>query len=447
MDDDDDFSGAAPARPGTTAKRQTSKRAAWGLTDQAFSSITNFALASIVARTVTAVEFGAFSLVFSVYLLVLGVVRAFATLPMLVRYSASEHEGWSDGARRATGWAIVGGGIAAAVCAGLSLVFRSAAGPLLALGVSLPGLMLQETWRLAFVARGKPAAALVNDIVWALVLAPALWLAVQADTSSATAFILAWGLSGTVAGIFGMLQAGFLPHPQGVVHWTRTHWDISSRQLGEFATLSGSLQFVTYAAVWFGGLVAAGALRAGQVLLGPLRTAYQGVWFIALSEFVRILKRRPGSLWRAAFGVSLLLGVGGLAYGALFIVFGNELGPVLLGDTWKYARPLMLPLTINVATSGFWMGPNVGLRALQEPSRSLRVRLTIGMITVLAGLVGVVIYGASGAAWGLAVSGVIGVGLWWWQFGVALRHHVATSEPHDPDVDDVMEARAEDVSA
>jgi hypothetical protein len=93
------------------------------------------------------------------------------------------------------------------------------------------------------------------------------------------------------------------------------------------------------------------------------------------------------------------------------------------------------------------MGPNVGLRALQEPSRSLRVRLTIGMITVLAGLVGVVIYGASGAAWGLAVSGVIGVGLWWWQFGVALRHHVATSEPHDPDVDDVMEARAEDVSA
>ena len=214
--DDDDLSGAAPARPGTTAKRQTSKRAAWGLTDQAFSSITNFALASIVARTVTAVEFGAFSLVFSVYLLVLGVVRAFATLPMLVRYSASEHEGWSDGARRATGWAIVGGGIAAAVCAGLSLVFRSAAGPLLALGVSLPGLMLQETWRLAFVARGKPAAALVNDIVWALVLAPALWLAVQADTSSATAFILAWGLSGTVAGIFGMLQAGFLPHPQGV---------------------------------------------------------------------------------------------------------------------------------------------------------------------------------------------------------------------------------------
>lgn len=429
-----------------TAKRQTGKRAAWGLADQAFSSITNFALSSIVARNTTPSEFGAFALIFSTYILLLGVVRSFSTLPLLVRYSAVEDEDWSDGARRATGWAIVGGLAGAAISAALALVFRSASGPLLALGLCLPGLMLQETWRLAFVARGKPAAALVNDIVWALVLAPSLVLALSVEADSATPFILAWGLSGTVAGLFGMLQAGFLPHPRGVVHWTRTHWDISSRQLGEFATLSGSNQFVMYAAAAVGGTVAAGALRAGQVLLGPLRTAYQGVWFVALSEFVRILKRRPGSLWRAAAGVSLLLGFGGLAYGALFIVFGNELGPLLLGPTWENARPLMLPLTINLATSGFWMGPNVGLRALQEPSRSLRVRLAIGAITVLGGIVGVMVYGASGAAWGLAVSGVIGVGLWWWQFGVALRHHV-TAPPHDPDVEDVLEARAEDVSA
>jgi O-antigen/teichoic acid export membrane protein len=423
-----------------TARRQTSKRAAWGLADQAFSSITNFALSAIVARTVTPAQFGAFALIFAAYLLVLGVVRAFSTLPLLVRYSAVAPERWREGARRATGWAIVGGVVGAAICVMAGLVFSGARGPLLALAISLPGLMLQETWRLAFVARGTPAAALVNDVVWAVFLVPALALAISTDARTAEPFILAWGASGTLAGLFGLLQARFLPSLRGVVDWTRINWDISGRQLGEFATLSGTNQLVMYAAGGIGGLVSAAALRGGQVLLGPLRTAYQGVWFVALSEFVRILSRRPGSLFRVALFVSLFLGFGGLVYGAVFVAFGSTFGPMLLGETWVHAQPLMVPLTISAATSGFWLGPNVGLRAMEEPARSLRVRLAIGALTVVGGVAGVFLDGARGAAWGLAISGVIGVWLWWRQFALARKEH-ADRPPHEPGPDDVLEAR------
>lgn len=419
-----------------TARRQTSKRAAWSLADQAFSSVTNFALASMVARNVSQDGFGAFALIFSAYLLVLGIVRAFSTLPLLVRFTGVDDQDWTLGTRRATGSAVVGGAIGGAACVVAAFVFRGAAGPFLALAISLPGLMLQETWRLAFVARGSPAKALANDVVWALVLGPMLLWAVSLDQPSAEVFMLAWGIAGTVAGAVGIIQAGFLPQPKGALAWTRDHWDLSGRQLGEFAALSGSNQSVMYAAGAIGGLAAAGALRAGQVLLGPLRTAYQAAWFVALSEFVRLLRRRPQAFFRVSVWLSITTGLGGLAYGALFVAFGSVLGPLLLGDTWVNAKPLMIPLTISVASFGFWLGPNVGLRAMQEPSRSLRARLAVGVLTLIGGILGVLLGREEGAAWGLAAAGLIGVGIWWWHFRLALRQHAALmlSEPTSDDL-------------
>jgi O-antigen/teichoic acid export membrane protein len=427
-----------------TARRQTSKRAAWSLADQAFSSITNFALASVVARNVSQDEFGAFALIFSAYLLVLGVVRAFSTLPLLVRFTGVDDRDWTEGTRRATGSAIVGGAFGGAICFAAALVFRDAAGALVALAISLPGLMLQETWRLAFVAHGSPARALVNDMVWALALGPLLLWAVSLDQPSAEVFMLAWGVAGTVAGAVGIVQARIVPHPKGVVAWTRDHWDLSGHQLGEFAMLSGTNQGVMYAAGAVGGLAAAGALRAGQVLLGPLRTAYQAAWFVALSEFVRLLKRRPENFLRVSVWVSIVTGLGGLAYGAVFVVFGSTLGPILLGDTWVNARPLMVPLAISVATSGFSLGSNVGLRAMQEPARSLRARVTAGTLTLIGGIVGVLLAGAEGAAWGLATAGLMAVGIWWWHFQVALHAH-APVVPTEPTSDDLLADRTEDV--
>lgn len=47
----------------------------WGVGDQALSSLTNFALGLITARTVTAYEFGAFSLAFATFTAGLGLAR------------------------------------------------------------------------------------------------------------------------------------------------------------------------------------------------------------------------------------------------------------------------------------------------------------------------------------------------------------------------------------
>src|SRR4026209_149464 len=76
-------------------------RAGWGLADQALSSLTNFALGVFVARTVGIEEFGAFSLVFAVYLLVMSVCREFPMEPLQIRYSGTPDNVIRAAARRA----------------------------------------------------------------------------------------------------------------------------------------------------------------------------------------------------------------------------------------------------------------------------------------------------------------------------------------------------------
>ena len=68
--------------------RPVAGRAGWGLIDQVFSSLTNFALGIVVARTVPIAEFGAFSLAFAAYLLAVNMTRAFPMQPLAIRYSA-----------------------------------------------------------------------------------------------------------------------------------------------------------------------------------------------------------------------------------------------------------------------------------------------------------------------------------------------------------------------
>ena len=83
--------------------RPAAGRAGWGLIDQAFSSLTNFALGIIIARSVPVAEFGAFSLAFAAYLLVVNMTRAFPMQPLAIRYSAVTPDIWRRGSAAALG--------------------------------------------------------------------------------------------------------------------------------------------------------------------------------------------------------------------------------------------------------------------------------------------------------------------------------------------------------
>src|SRR5215207_4429206 len=210
------------------------RRTGWGLANQAFSSLTNFALGVLIARSVTPHEFGAFTMAFATYTLLLGLARALTSEPFVVRFSHVPLDAWRPAAAAAAGTAtslgVVGG-------AGCVLVGLATTGPtsqaFIALGLTLPGLLLQDTWRFAFFARGSGGQAFLNDLLWALIMFPVVVAFLATGHASMLWLTLAWGGAGAVAGLVGVLQARVLPRPALSARWLRAQRELAAPYLGE----------------------------------------------------------------------------------------------------------------------------------------------------------------------------------------------------------------------
>jgi O-antigen/teichoic acid export membrane protein len=420
--------------------RRIGRRAGWGIGDQALSSLTNFALGIVMARTQSPRDFGAFSLAFATYVVALNVSRAISTEPLVVRYSAVSSDEWEEGARSATGAAVGAGVLTGLVCL-LPGLFMG--GPLgsafLALGLTMPGLLLQDSWRFAFFAQARGRQAFANDAVWAIVLFPSLALVVWMGHATVFWLTLSWGGSATVAGLFGILQARVFPRPFDSAKWLQRQWDLAPRFLGEFMALSGTTQVSFYFIGAIASLEAVGALRAAQILLGPVYAFSIGVRMVATPEVVRLFKRSAGRLREASAVLSAGLGAATLLWGGALLILPSGTGVALLGSSWEPARRVLIPMTLLMASGGVIGGATAGLRALADAKRSLRARLFTSVVRVAGGVAGAVFGGAITAAWGLAISGCAGAFVYWVHLVRGLREHVGGEPVAEQDLTRTIE--------
>ena len=410
------------------------RRFGWGIADQALSSLTNVVLAIMVARAVGPAGFGAFSLALATYFLSLGVSAALISDPLVIRYSACEVREWRQGVQRATGAALVLGAAVGIACSVAGWAAGGTAGAaFLALGPVMPGLLLQDNWRSAFFAAGRGRLAFVNDLVWAIVLVAALAIMQFAEVTSVAPLVLAWGGAAATAALVGALQARIIPQPLAIGKWLRTQKDLAFPYLGEFTALSaGELALFGIASV--AGLAAVGAIRLGQVFLGPLRVLFLGIRLVAVPEGVRLLERSPMRLRRATGVLSFVLCVAVLLWGGALLLLPSGVGKALGGSSWEETAEVLLPLTLAMAATGVVTGAAVGLRSLGAATRSLKARLIVAPFMLVGPVVGAVLGGAPGAAYGLACVIWLSVALWWRLFLDALAaYSTTTSTASRPD--------------
>jgi O-antigen/teichoic acid export membrane protein len=400
-------------------------RLGWGIGDQILASTTNFVLVFLVARSVSPRAFGAFSLAYTTYSLALGALRAVVAEPLIVRYSSSSSAAWRSGVSSASGTVLTLGAVTGVAC---MIIGWSFDGPLrtafLIIGSFLPLLLLQDSLRFAFFARGRAAAAFLNDAVWAALLVPVLAVLLSTGNASVRWLILAWGAAGGAAGLLGLLQARLFPGGPGVVRgWLHQHRDLVPRFAGEFAISSGTTQLTLFGIGGITTLAQVGILRAGQVALGPLNVLFLGAGMAAVPEAVRILSRSTKKLGRACQVLSVVLAFAALTWGFSLAMLPRAVGSALLEENWDSARSVLLPLTISAGGFGLAYGAGVGLRALAAAKRSLRARSVDALITIAAAVTGAALAGAVGAAWGYAISGCLRVPNWWWHFARAMKEH------------------------
>ncbi|MBO0827466.1 MAG: hypothetical protein J2P24_06765 [Streptosporangiales bacterium] len=419
----------APATNWSARLRAPLQRLSWGLGDQAVSSLTNFVVGMIVARSLGATEFGVFSLAWVTYGVAINVSRGLATDPLVVRFSGVDNTSWRSAVSRSTGTAASVGLATGAGCVlvGIALGGQLAAA-FVALGIVLPGLLLQDSWRYAFFAHGQGGKALANDMTQAVALVPALLLATRHPT--VLGFVLAWGVSGAVAAAVGCLQTRNVPNVAATRTWLREQRDLGPRFLFENLTLSGTSQLWMYGLGAISGLAAVGDVRGAQLLLGPFLAVLMGLSLVAVPEAARVLRNAPHRLPLFCILLGGVQLVGALAWGlAVIFVLPDAVGRLVLGSVWGPAVALVLPATVSAMCAGFATGHAAGLRALGAARRSLRAQLISSIVFVIAGLVGAVVAGPLGSYWGVALAGVLRVVVWWLELDAARREHEAADVP------------------
>jgi O-antigen/teichoic acid export membrane protein len=418
----------------------SARRAVWGFLDQGISSLINFAVGFLIARTVTSDLFGAFSVAFSIYLAFLVSGRAFASEPFLIRHSHSQLRYWRVSVAAATGVGLIVGVIGTVAMVVIGLIVGGTVGSaMVPMAFALPGLILLDTMRFALIARGRPEGAFLCDIAWLVILVPGLFALEQLGQASLELPILVWGGSALVVVAIAHLATGTGPSPRMAVGWWRRHGDIAPRYVAEALISLTASQLTIIVVGVLAGLSAAGGLRGAQLLLGPMQVLFIGIGSISVPEGVAILRAKgPRGLVRPAIALSIVVAASVLVYGLVLLQIPDSLGTSLLGETWAQARPLIGPLSLAYAGVTSALGAAIGLRVLADARTSLRARIVDATAQTGGGIGGAWAFGAIGAAFGLALGSWIGAAAAWVSFRSSVRH--ASMAPMGTEGDDAVPA-------
>jgi O-antigen/teichoic acid export membrane protein len=411
--------------------RQASRRLTWGITDQAMGSLTNFLLCIYIAKTLGAAQFGAFSLAYVTYGFADNASRGLSIEPLLIRSSGTDVATWRRMTAGCTGTALLVG----IVTGGCALVVGAAAGgatgqAFLALGLTLPGLLLQDSWRYAFFALGRGYHAFVNDALWAVVQVPLLVLLKTSGHANVFWFVLAWGTGAAVGAVVGVVQAGVVPSLVLAKDWLVRHRDLGPRYLVENTGGNAADTLRSYSVSSILGLVAVGYVQAANTLMGPFKVIFYGTGMFTIPEAARILRNSPRRLPLFCAAVSIGLASLALMWGlVLFVALPLGLGHLMLGKLWRPTYPLVLPTALYVSAGCAGIGAGIGLHALGAARRSLRATLLTSALIVVFAIVGAVTGGTLGTMRAVAAIAWVGALISWWQLRDALHEYGAFRVP------------------
>jgi O-antigen/teichoic acid export membrane protein len=403
--------------------RRGAGRLGWGVADQGVSSLSNAAISLYAARALDPKDFGAFSLAYVTYAFALNASRGLATDPLMVRFSGTDRATWRRAVSSSTATALVVGvvlgtgmlGVAMAMSGNARLAF-------FALGLTLPGLMLQDSWRYSFFAFGRGSQAFISDTIWAVAMVPGLYLIRHTHHQNVFWFVLCWGAAAGLAAAIGPVQAWVIPNLSAVPKWVSRHRDLGPRYLMENTANSGAAQLRSYGLGFITGLTAVAYVQGATTLMGPFMVVFMGMSLVTVPEAARVLRTSPRRLPLFCLIVAAGLTLAALAWGAfLLIALPHGLGHLLLPKFWRQSYPIVLPTTLGLAGATCIAGASAGLRAMGASKRSLRTQVIASVLYVAAALAGAFQGGAVGAVRGTAIAVWAGAVLWWWQLHRALR--------------------------
>ncbi|HEX2179420.1 MAG TPA: hypothetical protein VHL54_07875 [Actinomycetota bacterium] len=354
-------------------RRGAEVQASWGMADQTISSATNFLILWLAARHSGIERFGLFSVAFTVYIVALWVARSLVGEPFTIRHTASPPAELSRAGRQALGAAILLGCLIGLPMAAPALLVEGWSVALVLMGVCLPALLAQDTYRYVLIASGKVRAAALNDAFWLAAQLPAvawiLWSGAPVEW-----LLAAFGAGAAVAAALGAHQAGVRPDPAGGPAWLRDTSNLGLPYLVELLGVYGAGQLALLGLAALGEVAAVGRLRAALLLLSPVTVLCAGLFLVGAPEAMRIRHRNLRQLPRFLIVLSSSAIAVAAWAGAIFLV-PDRSGRLLLGGNWPRGTEVLAPVTLMTVATIFVMAGMLGLRAIDAVRATLPLRL------------------------------------------------------------------------
>jgi hypothetical protein len=367
----------------------------WAVIDQGLSSGTNFVLALIVVRSVSARAYGAFSIVVIVYVLAVGAIRAVVTEPLMIWKHAS-YEDRRDAERRSIGAAFgIGCAVGVMCLLGAAVAGESLGAALAVLAVTFPLLLVQDAGRGLFFARQEPKWAALNDAIWSLLQLVLVAAVVAMANPPLWCYAAAWLGSGAIAGVVILRQARVWPSVAAAIPWLRSTRRLGTPLFWNFALTSGPHYLVFAIAPLFSSLTELGLVRTAFIPFGVFGIVLQSAPFVLLPAAAQ---RAAADVKRLSNRASVLLGGAALCWCALVLAMPRSAGIRMLGDGWSATRSSQVAFALMVLAQASAIGPAVALRVLERPGALVRIRLVALPVVLVLGIVLAARYGAVGTA-------------------------------------------------
>jgi glycosyltransferase involved in cell wall biosynthesis/O-antigen/teichoic acid export membrane protein len=347
------------------------------IADQATFSGTNFALNVLLARWLTADGYGAFSVAWSLCLILAAVHNAVIVEPMMVVGPAEFSTRLGSYLRRVTRLNFASVFIMGLLAATASVFYRDldVRDALSAMGFALPGYLLILTFRREQYIADRPIRAFYFSLGYSVLLVCGLVALHSSGRLLPWNAVLVWGASFLVA-LWAMarrdLPLDYQPSADtlreiAAAHWGYGKWLFASALLGIGIS---DLQVLLLSKMV--DIESAGALRALMNFILPIGQLFTVLSAFALPKLVRSMKDRGVALGlrRSALYTCCVIAIA-MAYGGALILFGAQLEHVLYNGRMAAFLDELPWLALVALLSGIAIAFTTPLRAAQNSQHVL----------------------------------------------------------------------------
>jgi O-antigen/teichoic acid export membrane protein len=344
--------------------------------------------------------------------------------PYTLAAASLEGAEWRDISSYASGAVLVGGVALSSVfaIAGVIVGTSSSLGQgFLAVAALVPGLALQQFWRVASFAAQRAKTATVNDSFWAIGQVAAFAFVLSNGRVTVAGGMLAWGAPAWLGAGLGVPQLSVRPRVGlATVRWARKWIRIGAWFTATNATFTFGYLAIAVIITSHIGSAGLGLYRVVQQnLFGPVQLLIVAATMVFVPYLVRTIKRTATTAVRESLLFSIVMAGSVAAYGSVLLIAAHLVVTKVFGTAFAPATVLVVPMLVAFTLDAASSGAELLLQARARGGRLLIAQMAATSARIAGVAVLVSVDGLQGAGWGLVVGSGVGALVSWTQVVLA----------------------------